>query len=236
MYLDDPLFLEDWLARTGRRTNRFRPEFGARTWSFGANNEAIAELKEHASVTDDDDALIRLHCEAALESLDGFNGQLGVVLQERTVMQRYSCLAHVMEAIGPIKDTPAPVLEYRTSYKSTDWITLDTADYKVENESWSWVFRLTESGRQNVNIYSRYADYQLEPTEALARVSYTAGMATDISGLPADLRVAIYTLARRSFDFRDDTMPTSMAGFSKGGFLPTGVASILARYTKHVTI
>ena len=230
MYLDDPLFAEDWLARTGRRANYFRPEFGARTWSYGASNEALDELKEHASVTDDDDALIRLHCEAALESLDGFNGQLGVVIQDRTVMQRYGCLAQIMPAIGPIKDTPTPVIEYRTSATSTDWIALDASDFRVENESWSWVFRLTEAGSQKLNAYST------APGEALARASYTAGMATDISGLPADLRVAIYTLARRSFDFRDDTMPTSMAGFTKGGFLPTGVASILARYTKHITI
>ena len=230
MYLDDPLFAEDWLARSGRRPLVYRPQLGARTWDYGPNNEALDELKEHASVTDDDDDLIRLHCEAALEGLDGFNGQLGVVLQDQSIVQEYSRLTSAMPLLGPVKTNPAPGLEYRLQ-SGDAWTQIPSTEFKVVDEVSSWYIRLNEVGQRRVSAYS-YSNYG----EPLARVSYTAGMASNLYELPADLKIAIYTLARRSFDFRDDTMPTSMTGFSKGGFLPTGVASILARYTKHVTI
>ena len=242
-YYDDPLFLEDWRLKTGRTTVVYRPVFGPRTWDI--DPQALAELREHTSTAvlnsdgtydDANDTLIRLHCESALDGLDGYSGQLGVVLQTRTVNQNYGRIAREMDLIGPVQfqpNSPYPGfnLEYRANAQSTTWTALTmNEDYTVSDEVHTWKIRLTEQGIKKTPYYTE-TDYAGAP---LARLEYTAGMADNISGLPADLRLAIYTLARRSFDFRDDTMPTSMAGLTKGGFLPTGVASTIARYTKNL--
>ena len=242
-YYDDPLFLEDWRLKTGRTTVVYRPVFGPRTWNI--DTDALAELREHTSTAvinadgtydTDNDALIKMHCEAALDGLDGYSGQLGIVLQTRSVNQNYGRIAREMDLIGPVQfqpNSPYPGfnLEYRPNAQSTTWTSLTmNEDYTVSDEVHTWKIRLTEEGIRKTPYYTE-VDYSGIP---LARLEYTAGMADNISGLPADLRLAIYTLARRSFDFRDDTMPTSMAGLTKGGFMPTGVASTIARYTKNL--
>ena len=68
----------------------------------------------------------------------------------------------------------------------------------------------------------------------LLEVSYVAGMAEEVGDLPDDLRIAIYTIARRGFDFRDDFAPAMMGGMAGSNYLPRGAASTLAKYTKTV--
>ena len=232
-YYDDPLFLEDWYLKTGRSTVTYKPEFGSRSWDFGSGSgSALEELKAHCGLTDaGQDAIILQHAEAALEGLDGYSGQLGIILQERTVVQPFARAARMMPLIGPVHTTPPLVLEWKARVGDA-WSTLDSTDFNVMDEVSSWKIRLTESGINKIGYYTDTSYYG----EALARASYTAGMVQQIIDLPADLRLAIYTLARRSFDYRDDTMPTSMMGLTSRGYLPQGVASILARYTKNVTI
>ena len=218
-YYDDPLFLEDWQLRTGRSTIVYKPEFGARAWDLGSGSgSALEELKAHCGLTDTrQDDLIKQHAEAALESLDGYSGQLGVVLQERTVVQPFSRIARMMPVIGPVKSTPALTLEWKAKVGDA-WSTLAHTDFNVMDEVSSWKIRLTDEGIKKVGYYTDVS----YSGEALARASYTAGMVQQIIDLPADLRMAIYTLARRSFDYRDDTMPTSHDGTHQQRLPPAG--------------
>ena len=227
-YYDDPLFAEEWQIRTGRRSVVYKPILGARTWDF--SDGALEQLREQAAANADDETLLQHHAEAALEGLDGYTGQLGQVIQTRTVTQEFHSLSRAMELIGPVQNTPVPVLEWRETGTSTTWTALvHGQDYYIRDESKSWMIRLTEAGLDKVDIYGPNDPAGL----ALARARYTAGMADKIVDLPADLRLAIYTLARRSFDFRDDTMPGSIMGITPGGFMPIGVSSTLARYQKN---
>lgn len=61
------------------------------------------------------------------------------------------------------------------------------------------------------------------PTDGQVRIAFTAGMAADWSGLPADLAQAVLMLAAHYYEHRNDT------GLH-GGCMPFGVTSLTERY------
>jgi uncharacterized phiE125 gp8 family phage protein len=63
------------------------------------------------------------------------------------------------------------------------------------------------------------------PTEGHARIGFTAGMAADWGGLPADLGQAVLLLAAHYYEYRDET---SLAA----GCMPFGVTSLIERYRR----
>lgn len=63
------------------------------------------------------------------------------------------------------------------------------------------------------------------PTEGHARIGFTAGMAVDWGGLPADLGQAVLLLAAHYYEYRDET---SLAV----GCMPFGVTSLIERYRR----
>lgn len=61
------------------------------------------------------------------------------------------------------------------------------------------------------------------PSGGYARIAFTAGMAADWDGLPADLGQAVLLLAAHYYDYRDETALAA-------GCMPFGVSSLIARY------
>ncbi|MFC6687790.1 head-tail connector protein [Jhaorihella thermophila] len=61
------------------------------------------------------------------------------------------------------------------------------------------------------------------PTGGSARVGFTAGMAADWGGLPADLGQAVMLLAAHYYEYRDETALGR-------GCMPFGVTSLIERY------
>lgn len=61
------------------------------------------------------------------------------------------------------------------------------------------------------------------PTDGHARIAFTAGMAADWDGLPADLGQAVLLLAAHYYEYRNETALAA-------GCMPFGVSSLIARY------
>ena len=226
---ENPLFFEEWAIRLGYKSERYEPEFGARTWEI--DQTALAELEEHCDTTQEDRSLVRQHCEAVLEGLDSYRGQLGIVLQERAVTQEFGRLCSHMPVLGPISSNAQTTVSYRES-PNDSWTDLvgSPADFYVVRGLHNACVNLTRSGIDKVSS----VDYDPDGRQALGRVQYTAGFGPNVSSIPADLRNAIYTLTRRMFEYKDDLVPNSLFGVKSGGFLPAGAASVIARYQRNI--
>ena len=168
-------------------------------------------------------SLVRQHCEAVLEGLDSYRGQLGIVLQERTVTQEFGRLCSHMPVLGPISSNAPTTVSYRES-PNDSWIDLvgSPADFYVVRGLHNACINLTRSGTDKVSS----VNYEPDGRQPLGRVVYTAGFGSNVSSIPADLRNAIYTLTRRMFEYKDDLVPNSLFGVKSGGFLPAGAASV----------
>lgn len=217
---DDPLFDEEWAARRGVGRSSFPPTYGARSWDIPA--DALAELKAHASIDGtSQDAQIKLYAEAALDRLDGHAGELYQVLQTRTVTQPFLRPQRVYPLIGPVAPSSQVTVQWRAdSTESSPWQTLGAGLHTLRTLPGGPECHVTQAGMDAIAIAE---DEYIAP---LVRLQYTAGMAGDVSGLPADLRVAIYTLARQAYDFRDDTLPGMLSS------VPAGVRATIGRYRK----
>ena len=217
---EDPLFADEWALRREMDSRVWPPEEGSRTWDV--DTAAEAELKASAGVSSDSEtAVLRLKAETVLEGLDGYRGRLGQYLQHRLITQNFSRLLPELELIGPVASggsIAAPVVSHRKG--DAPWQVVDSG---------SWFLAETSSGpeiRQRGDF--RDVDYGFDPyfREPQARVVYTAGMAADVSGLPADLRNAVYVMAHRQFDYRAGYLP---AGLTAGG---DAVSAVLSRYRR----
>ena len=226
---EDPLFYEDWAVQLGYRSERYEPQFGARTWNI--DQTALEELERHCATTDDDRDLVLQHCMSVLEALDSYRGQLGIVLQERAVTQEFGRLCRHMPVLGPISTNASITVSYRES-PSDNWVDLvgSPSDFYVVRDMHNSCVNLTQSGIDKATA----PNYNPDGRQALGRVQYTAGFGPNVSSIPADLRSAIYTLVRRMYDYRDDLVPNSLFGIKSGGFMPAGVASVIARYQRNV--
>ena len=226
---EDPLFYEDWAIKLGYKSERFIPRFGVRTWNI--DQSALEALEAHCGSKLAARPLVLQNCEAVLEALDSYRGQLGIVLQERTVTQEFGRLTKFMPVIGPISSNAAITISYRESPSDT-WVNLNDSptDFYPIRDMHRACIHLTQSGIDKVSS----PNYQPDGNQPLGRVQYTAGFGPNVSSIPSDLRVAIYTLTRRAYDYRDDFIPSSLFGLKSGGFLPAGVASTLARYQRNL--
>jgi len=61
------------------------------------------------------------------------------------------------------------------------------------------------------------------PTGGEVRIGFSAGMAIDWGGLPADLGQAVLLLAAHYYEYRDETKLSD-------GCMPFGVTSLIQRY------
>ena len=226
---EDPLFFEEWAIRLGYKSERYEPRFGVRTWDI--DQQALAALEAHCGSKLAARPLVLQNCEAVLEALDSYRGQLGIVLQERTVTQEFGRLCRHMPVLGPISANASITVSYRES-PTDSWIDLigSPSDFYVVRDMHNACVNLTQSGIDKATA----PNYNPDGRQPLGRVQYTAGFGPNVSSIPADLRTAIYTLTRRAYDYRDDFIPSSLFGLKSGGFLPAGVASTLARYQRNI--
>lgn len=61
------------------------------------------------------------------------------------------------------------------------------------------------------------------PARGTVMIAFSAGLAADWSGIPADLRQAIFLLAAHFYEFRNETRLSA-------GCMPFGVSSLIERY------
>ena len=222
-FREDPLFAEDYQFLRGRSKTRYPARYPEpRDWVIGKSVET--ELLKHTSTVMSDLPLVTLHLRAALEALDGDDGQLGQILQTRKVEQDFKVLQRKMRVIGPVATPETVTVETRPDH-SANWRQARADKISVLKETDGTFISVASS-----ELLMQPLPSLLDGPEApLARVIYTAGMAEDVAGLPDDLRLACYTIARRSFDFRDDTVPVVLRGH--GASMPTSIAATLSRYT-----
>ena len=88
---------------------------------------------------------------------------------------------------------------------------LDAASYRLEADS------------QSPRVRPVSGLLAMVPSNGEVRIGFSAGMATDWDGLPADLGQAVLLLAAHYYEYRDET--------SLGdGCMPFGVSSLVQRY------
>lgn len=80
-----------------------------------------------------------------------------------------------------------------------------------------------EADDQRPRLRPRGACLPAVPAGGAARVSFSAGMAPDWGGLPADLGQAVMLLAAHYYEYRDETALGP-------GCMPFGVSSLIQRY------
>ena len=215
---EDPLFYEDWYYRREGLKKKYSPIEGSRTWNI--DDAAVEELKYQAVISSDSDTnLIKRLCEAVLEMLDGYKGELGQYIQTISIEQPFQKLHNNMPLIGPVQTgngITAPVMEYK---RDGSWITFDATKWHIEDTYTPVV--IFNNVQEPYNFPYDYND-----TNYQGRVKYTAGLASNLSGLPADLRTAIYTMAHRKFDSREGAFPQSLVSAGNE------VQSVIYKYKK----
>ncbi len=80
-----------------------------------------------------------------------------------------------------------------------------------------------EADDQRPRLRPRGVSLPAVPAGGAARVSFSAGMAPDWGGLPADLGQAVMLLAAHYYEYRDETALGP-------GCMPFGVSSLIQRY------
>lgn len=171
--------------------------------------EFKAHLKVGTGFSDDgsEDATLRSFLRAAISAIEA---RIGKALLERD----FAWTVHVWRALDgeafPVAPVSAVTEILRTDAEGAE-SALSTDLVRIEADWHRPVLRPKGGYLPSV------------PTNGSLTLRFTAGMAADWAGIPADLAHAVLMLAAHYYEYRDDTALS-------GGCMPFGVTSLIQRY------
>ena len=165
-------------------------------WSI--SDDVIDELEMHCGTRLAARPLVLQNFRAALEEFHGYSGRLNRALIDTSITQDFSEISsrNIHLWGGDVSNVS---INFR-----------DDGDLNAPLPSSEFT-----TNRRNIvlssNGFSRIRD-AIEVNSGIPqiRVQYTAGIAEDIDSLPSDLRTALYTIARKRYDYRDDYIPRNL--------------------------
>ncbi|GAA6192289.1 hypothetical protein NBRC116597_22090 [Phaeobacter sp. NW0010-22] len=144
---------------------------------------------------------------AAVAAIEARSGKVLIARDFSLTLHRWRDRGGEVLPVAPVRDVQQLVLVDAMGVETV----LVTEDYRLEKDS------------QRPRLRPAGSLFPMVAVGGSIKVSFTAGMASDWGGLPADLAQAVLLLAAHYYEYRNET------GLSDG-CMPFGVSSLIQRY------
>lgn len=144
---------------------------------------------------------------AAVAAIEARSGKVLIARDFSLTLHRWRDRGGEVLPVAPVRDVQQLVLVDAMGVETV----LAPEDYRLEKDS------------QRPRLRPAGSLFPMVAVGGSIKVSFTAGMATDWGGLPADLGQAVLLLAAHYYEYRNET------GLSDG-CMPFGVSSLIQRY------
>lgn len=153
------------------------------------------------------DELLVSFLRAAVAAIEARSGKILIARDFSLTLHRWRDRGGEVLPVAPVRDIQQLMLVDATGSETV----MATEDYRLEKDS------------QRPRLRPAGSLFPMVASGGSIKVSFTAGMAADWGGLPADLGQAVLLLAAHYYEYRNET------GLSDG-CMPFGVSSLIQRF------